>query len=259
MYVVELNFECFDNTTFSLVEHAINGFMEALRYNGQVLGREFPVVVGEGTFFVRAVCPEKESLHPSYYSDYVNVCLERLTQASVLAPRVKILGRDLNSEQTAKESTPSWQILYTTYVHTCSPLRDGETLMPIPLYRNFPTFNGDHKAIIKWQTEWQACDELQMAGGCKAEHAALNEISNVDSDLFRRGWDLRGRIEHLTNIPTYYYQYQVGGRSLQEQQDRRCPCCGGNWILDKPLHDIFYFKCDSCRIMSNLSWDYLKL
>lgn len=48
MYVVELEFECFDNTTISAVDKAINGLMDALRYNGQVLGREFPIVLGDG-------------------------------------------------------------------------------------------------------------------------------------------------------------------------------------------------------------------
>lgn len=50
MYVVELEFECFDNTTISAVDKAINGLMDALRYNGQVLGREFPIVLGDGVF-----------------------------------------------------------------------------------------------------------------------------------------------------------------------------------------------------------------
>ena len=55
MYVVELQFECFDNTTVSAVDKAINGLMDALRYNGQVLGREFPIVMGNGEFYVRVV------------------------------------------------------------------------------------------------------------------------------------------------------------------------------------------------------------
>lgn len=222
MYVVELHFECFDNTTISAVEKGINGLMDALRYNGQVLGREFPVVMGEGEFFVRAVCPEQDSLHPSNHSDFVKVCLKRLSDACLLAPKARLLGRDINSEQAAEDETPSWQVLYTTYVHTCSPLRSGETLLPIPLYRNPPTLNGDHKSVIKWQTEWQACDEIQMAGGCKAEHAALRELSEVGSDLFRRGWDIRGRIEYITQIPTYYYLYKVGGKSLEEEKARKC-------------------------------------
>ena len=57
MYVVELQFECFDNTTVSAVDKAINGLMDALRYNGQVLGREFPIVMGDGEFFVRVSEP----------------------------------------------------------------------------------------------------------------------------------------------------------------------------------------------------------
>ncbi|MEK6213327.1 MAG: Zn-ribbon-containing protein, partial [Vibrio fluvialis] len=125
MYVVELQFECFDNTTISAVDKAINGLMDALRYNGQVLGREFPVILGEGEFYVRAVCPEKESLHPKHHSDFVKVCISRLAEASLLAPKVRLLGRDINSEEAAEAEAPSWQVLYTTYVHTCSPLRSG--------------------------------------------------------------------------------------------------------------------------------------
>ncbi|MGX9418754.1 Zn-ribbon-containing protein [Vibrio sp. RC27] len=258
MYLMELQFECFDNTTLTAVDKAINGLLEALRYNGQILGREFPIIMGDAEFFARVICPEKDSLHPRYHSDYVKVCLSRVNEASLIGPKVKMLGRDLSSEETASDLTPSWQILYTTYVHNCSPLRSGDTFQPIPLYRNQPTLNGDHKAVIKWQTEWQACDELQMAGGCRAEHAALDEITDANSDLFRRGWDLRGRIEYITKIPTYYYQYRVGGQSLTSEQARCCPKCHGEWRLEEPIHDIFHFKCDSCRIVSNLSWDHLK-
>ncbi|HBV74932.1 MULTISPECIES: Zn-ribbon-containing protein [Vibrio] len=262
MYVVELQFECFDNTTIDAVERSINGLLDALRYNGQVLGREFPIIIGDGEFRARLICPEADSLHPDYHSDYVKVCLQRLTDAKVLAPKVKVLGQDLNSEQTVsyeEAGQSSWQILYTTFIHSCSPLRCGDTFRPIPLYHNPPTLNGDHKAIIKWQTEWQACDEIQMAGATQAKHSTLSEISEVSSDLFRRGWDLRGRLEYLTNIPTYYYLYRIGGESVEAEKQRLCPRCGGDWnVAQQPLHDIFHFKCDECRLVSNVSWDQLK-
>ncbi|MBL4830118.1 MAG: Zn-ribbon-containing protein [Aliivibrio sp.] len=256
MIVVELQFECFDNTTVTAVDQAINRLIEAWRYNGQILGREFPIVMGDGDFRVRVVCPEESSLQASYNSDFVNVSIELLSEAMLLFPKAKLLGRDINSEESAVDETPSWQVIYTTYLHTCSPLRSGDTLMPIPLYRNPATFNGDHKTVIKWQTEWQACDEIQMADACAAKFAAVREISDIESDLFRRGWDIRGRIEHLTKIPTYYYQYQVGGKSLEEQRDRGCPKCGQAWRVETAIHDIFDFKCDDCRIVSNLSWDF---
>ncbi|WP_087023535.1 Zn-ribbon-containing protein [Thaumasiovibrio subtropicus] len=257
MYVVELQFDLFDNSTLSDVDRAINGVMDALRYNGQVLGREFPIIMGEGSFTVRAVCPETESLHPDYHSPQVTACLKQLSVAGLLSPKVKVLGRDLNSETSSETERPAWMVLYTSFVHTCSPLKCGDALQPIPLYHIPATLNGDHKAILKWQTEWQACDELQMAAGCQAEHAALHEIRDIGSDLFRRGWDLRGRIEYLTKIPTYYYQYQVGGESLAQELARSCPKCGSKtWKLDSPLHDLFQFRCDDCRIVSNLSWDF---
>ncbi|MCG9719828.1 Zn-ribbon-containing protein [Shewanella sp. Isolate7] len=257
MHVVELRFECFDNTTITAAERAINGLLEAYRANGQVLGREFAVAFNEGEFRVHLLLPEKSSLAKRFNSPWVNYALEELTEAKLLHPREKYIGQDINSEVSSTE-TPSWQLLYTSYVHMCSPLRNGDTLQPIPLYRLPATFNGDHKRVIKWQTEWQACDELQMAAATKAEFAALDELSQCDSDLFRRGWDLRGRIEYLTKIPTYYYLYRVGGESLAAEQQRPCPRCGNpHWLQETPLLDLFHFKCDNCRIVSNISWDHL--
>ena len=123
--------------------------------------------MGEGEFFVRVVCPEKKAF------------ILKITQTLSMFASNDSLRRacsSLNAIIKGRAGTPNWQVLYTTYVHTCSPLRDGDNLLPIPLYRNSPTFNGDHKAVIKWQTEWQACDELQMAGGCKAEHAVMKFV-----------------------------------------------------------------------------------
>ena len=116
----------------------------------------------------------------------------------------------------------------------------------------------NHKQIIRWQTEWQACDELQMAAATQAEFAAVTELSSTESDLFRRGWDLRGRIEYLSQIPTYYYLYQIGGDNLTVEKQRLCPKCGNkDWLQEAPLLDLFHFKCNKCRIVSNISWDHL--
>ncbi|BCV33388.1 Zn-ribbon-containing protein [Shewanella algae] len=256
MFVCELRFECFANTTISAAEKAINTLLEAWRANGQVLGREFAVAFRDGEFRVRLLLPEETSLANRHNSPWAKQALQQLTEAKLLAPKEKLMGQDINSEVSTLEP-PSWQLLYTSYVHMCSPLRSGDNLLPIPLYRIPATFNGDHKRVIRWQTEWQACDELQMAAATKAEFAALEELSSPDSDLFRRGWDLRGRIEYLTQIPTYYYLYRVGGESKQAELARPCPRCGNpDWRQPSPLLDLFHFRCDNCRIVSNLSWDH---
>lgn len=59
MHVIELRFECFDDTTITSAEKAINGLLEAYRANGQVLGREFAIAFNDGDFKVRLLMPEK--------------------------------------------------------------------------------------------------------------------------------------------------------------------------------------------------------
>ncbi|GIU52145.1 Zn-ribbon-containing protein [Shewanella sp. KT0246] len=256
MFVTELRFECFADTTITAAEKAINHYLESLRANGQILGREFAVAFNEGEFKVRLLMPEKTSLSSRHNSPWTKQALLQLTEAKLLAPREKYIGQDINSEQSNEEA-PSWQVLYTSFVHMCSPLRSGDNLLPIPLYQIPATFNGDHKRVIRWQTEWQACDELQMAAATQAEFATLNEITSHKSDLFRRGWDIRGRVEFITKIPTYYYLYRVGGESLAIEKERACPRCGSKeWRLDEPLLDMFHFRCEPCRIVSNISWDH---
>ncbi|WP_219013411.1 DUF2310 family Zn-ribbon-containing protein, partial [Shewanella algae] len=134
MFVCELRFECFANTTISAAEKAINTLLEAWRANGQVLGREFAVAFRDGEFRVRLLLPEETSLANRHNSPWAKQALQQLTEAKLLAPKEKLIGQDINSEVSALEP-PSWQLLYTSYVHMCSPLRSGDNLLPIPLYR----------------------------------------------------------------------------------------------------------------------------
>ena len=258
MFIKELTFECYKNTHYASVERAINNYFDMLRYNGQILGREFPIAMFEGWFVARLVCPEENSLNNLFNSPQVNQALERLTQAGLLAPKIKTIAEDLNSLECAQNAQPSWQILYTTFLDTCSPLRCGETLAPIPLYRTPQAIsNGDRKSALKWQEEWINCDELQMNGSALSTFI-LKELGDIDSKLFYQGSNLCKRIENITNVPTYYYLYRVAGKSLEKEQQRKCPQCGGEWKLAEPLFDIFDFKCDNCQLVSNLSWDFKK-
>ena len=258
MFIKELSFECYRDSDYASIERAINNYFDMLRYNGQILGREFPIAMFEGVFSTRLVCPEESSLHETFNSPQVSHALSKLTDAGLLAPKIKTVAEDLNSLACADDFKPSWQILYTTFLDTCSPLRCGETLNPIPLYRTPEAVsNGDRKAVLKWQEEWINCDELQMNGSAVSV-GVLKEISEVNSKLYHMGSNLCKRIQYVTKVPTYYYLYRVAGTSLASEQDRKCPSCGGNWRLETPLFDIFDFKCDQCQLVSNLSWDFKK-
>ncbi|USD65888.1 Zn-ribbon-containing protein [Vibrio sp. SCSIO 43136] len=255
MYITEISFELYRDTSMGEVEKSINYLLDCLRYNGQVIGRELPVAMEDGSFTARVVCPEADSLHPQFFSPQVKHAINQLADAGLLQPKVRVVGQDMNSDPSDEPHTPSWQVLYTSYLHTCSPIRCGDHFQPVPLYRLPAVANGDQKQIIKWQEDWSACDQLQMNGSV-VEHPSLHEISSSKSLLFKRGWDLCRRMKVVSGIPTYLYIYRVGGVSKEEEQARVCPVCGGEWALESPIHGVFDFKCDECMLVSNLSWDF---
>ena len=147
-------------------------------------------------------------------------------------------------------------MLYTTHLQSCSPLHSGENFSPIPLYKQLKNQPHLSQDLIKWQENWQACDQLQMNGSA-LEKESLSEISEINSTLSKHGRYLAAEIEKESGIPTYYYLYRVGGHSLESEQQRCCPQCGSNWALKTPLFDVIYFKCDQCRLVSNVSWNFL--
>lgn len=257
MILAKLEFECFQDTTISAVERAVSGLITELKYNGQIIGQEFPTLLKEGYFITQVLCPEEDSLAYTNHNKAVKNAISQLTDAGILQPKITVLGHEIHSDSSDPVHQPSWQILYTSYVQTCSPLRCGDHFLPIPLYRTPAVGNGCFKQLINWQQDWQACDQLQM-NGRSAEFAALNEIGELNSSLATRGMALRQKIEQLTEVPTYYYLYRVGGESEFSERNRLCPGCNEPWALAQSQHQIIDFKCDSCRVVSNISWDYNK-
>ena len=104
--------------------------------------------------------------------------------------------------------------------------------------------------ILNWETDYAACDDLQM--GCAVgERWALNQMQNADSQLSKQGRDICRKIEEMTNIPTFYYLYNYR-RVRGDESLKPCPVCNKDWYLKKKIHD-YDFKCDDCRIISNRS------
>lgn len=259
MYLVEVFFDNQAPTATLEQSHWINQVIEQWRYNGQIIGREIPLFFAQQQeqqgFGLRVICPEQHSLLPENNSQPVQQALWQAEQQGLWLDSIQIIADDLNSDSTCSQSPPPWQIIYTTYLQSCSPLHSGEDFMPIPLYQQLK--NQPHLAIdlIKWQENWQACDQLQMnASGL--ETLAIEQMADTGSSLFKHGYALAQQIENHTHIPTYYYLYRIGGTSLAQEQQRRCPICQKKWHLSSPLFDLFHFKCDDCRLVSNLSWNY---
>ncbi|OOR95169.1 hypothetical protein B0186_11390 [Canicola haemoglobinophilus] len=258
MYLIEVFFtyQQTKDSPVNNVTYLINQIVEQWRYNGQIIGREIPLFTADQGFFaLRVTCPEEQSLLPEFNNAEVNKALEQAESAGIIFDSFQIIADDLNSNMTYQGEQPTWQVLYTTYLQSCSPVHSGDDLLPIPLYKQFKNIPHLSMDIIKWQENWQACDQLQM-NGSTLEKQALNEISEFDSQLSKHGYHLAQEIEKHTGIPTYYYLYRIGGKDLESEQQRLCPSCQQQWNLDKPLFNIFHFKCDHCRLVSNLSWHW---
>ena len=81
MYITELSFEVYRDTSMGDVEKAVNYVLDCLRYNGQVLGRELPVSMDGAIFTARVVCPESNSLHPDFHSPQVKHAMDILADS----------------------------------------------------------------------------------------------------------------------------------------------------------------------------------
>ena len=260
MYLIEAFFSL-QSSDFSLEKqaHCVNQVIEQWRYNGQIIGREIPQFLAEQEkqqgLAVRVTCPEQTSLLAEFNNQPVTQALLEAEKCGVFFESFQIVAEDLNSDMTATEP-PSWQLLYTTYLQSCSPLHSGDTLQPIPLYKQLKNQPHLSQDVLKWQENWQACDQLQMNGSV-LEESALAQITNTQSTLFKHGYHLAQEIARHSGIPTYYYLYRVGGESPAQERRRCCPQCGAVWTLDQALFDVLHFKCDACRLVSNLSWNFL--
>jgi len=255
VYVVEMTFNILDKKNLDEEDDAINDLFGSLRMNGQILGREYPVCQTKGSIIGYVLCPERDSLKGPNNNKYVNSHIKKLKEHGLSKPKIRVLGQEMNPLVVDACSEVKWYILHTPYASLTPPLWCGEHYESIPLYRLPKTYDDEYYDIMCWQTDWQACDDLQM--NCSTgERFGTKNISDINSSLSKQGIDICKRIKKLTGKPIYYYLYRYGGRSLKAELDRRCPKCNGKWLLKEPLHDRFDFKCDKCHLLSNISWAY---
>uniref|UniRef100_A0A486XK01 Zn-ribbon-containing, possibly nucleic-acid-binding protein n=1 Tax=Rheinheimera sp. BAL341 TaxID=1708203 RepID=A0A486XK01_9GAMM len=175
MYVAELMFKVISDTEFSLAEQAIRRYIEALIFNGQVLGREFPTAWQQDRFTSRLVLPAEDALLQKYHSKRGLTALHQLSEAGLAFPQWQQLGIDLMSPHSSPNQRPEFYILYSRFSDTCSPV--------------------------------------------------------------------------------YYALYSGSSKDCRNENNKLCPGCGAKWRLSAPLHELFDFKCDKCRLLSNIAWD----
>jgi predicted nucleic acid-binding Zn ribbon protein len=219
--------------------------------NGQVLGKEFPVARTGDDYHAFLMLPAVDALDPQHANRWVDAANAKLSEAGLLELGCELIGTDPEGADRCACPNRGSLILYTTYLSLESCLRCGECFGTVPLYAVPPTREGEFYDVMAWQSDYQACDTLQM--NCwTGERFGLRELGSVDSSLTERGRDLCARIEASVGAPVYYYLLRQGGRGVKVERKRRCPGCGQDWLLPQPLHGLFDFRCERCRLLSNV-------
>jgi hypothetical protein len=176
-------------------------------------------------------------------------CWLRQTQAAA-GPSVGCGSR--NSSRVPLHETPRVIPVYDVSPHRAT-LWCIDCNGIVPLYRLPPSSTGEHSELLSWKSNYRACDALQM--NCTVgERFGKRQTSDLASELSRSGLAVCRDLKRLTGRPVYYYLYRESTRSHSVELRRKCPNCGGPWRLQEPLHGKFDFKCDKCRLLSNIAW-----
>ena len=77
-------------------------------------------------------------------------------------------------------------------------------------------------------------------------------MQELKSQLSKQGLEICRKIESLTSIPVFYYLHNYK-KFKGDQLTRPCPSCNKKWDLKKPIHNLYDFKCDNCKIISTIS------
>jgi predicted nucleic acid-binding Zn ribbon protein len=173
-----------------------------------------------------------------------------------VATQVILLGPEAESLQPCECSRTSL-ILYTRYDTLESSLRCGDCFGPVALYeipeQPAGVYRGElHDEIRSWTSDYASCDRLQM-NCATGERFGLHQMGDPGSSLSRRGRAIASRIEEAMGRPTFYYLHRYRGRSLKSERARLCPLCHGEWRLNEREHKLFDFRCEKCRLLSNMA------
>ncbi|NHZ84069.1 hypothetical protein F2P44_33125 [Massilia sp. CCM 8695] len=231
----------------------LNLFLGALRKNGQVCGREWPIVMDSGACVTTVLTPAADSLDARYHGTYVRRCIADAQLAGITFAW-SLIGEECDSAEACGCADPGAYVLFTTYLTLESPVRCMDCFGPVPLYRFTAPPDTEFHDVISWQSDYQSCDHLQM--NCTVlEKAATRQMSVIDSALSAAGRACCAVLSERAGKPFYYYLYRDKGRSAALEAQRRCPACDGPWQLPARLHGCFDFRCDNCRLLSNVAFN----
>ncbi|KAF0813426.1 hypothetical protein IGB42_01777 [Andreprevotia sp. IGB-42] len=255
MFVQQIEFAPADRAPSAALADLIFAYQGVLLRNGQVCGEGLPLWFADGRYKTTLLTPARDSLAARFGNRHVHAQLAALGEYGVTIT-TQVLGEDEQSVPACNCATSGGHILFTTFISHESPVRCLDCFGAVPLYTLPLLAGGEHHELISWQAAYQRCDGLQM--GNTLQRAATRQLTRIDSSLSQSGIAHCRTLSALTSTPFYFYLYHASGRSHRAEAQRPCPGCGQPWLLPQPLHGLFHFRCDDCRLLSNMAWDVVR-
>ncbi|HEU4556721.1 MAG TPA: DUF2310 family Zn-ribbon-containing protein [Longimicrobium sp.] len=274
MYVFELEFRWpkgtkKDRYEISPFRHAVRGItvadavketigilLVAWEINGQVLGQTLMTKI-PGGYRVLVRAPARDALSEPHHSEMARKALSHVTSKPLGKMKMRRIGREPDSHRECPGHPKAELILYADVYSVESPFRCGKCFGPVPLYTLPRTEYDDQQDITYWQSAYRACDALEgKRRGPATDTFAQDQLENPESELSQRGLKICDRVGGATGRRTWYYLTRARGLSPEAERERRCPRCGGEWLLPKRWHHRFDFRCERCGFLSRLSEPY---
>ncbi len=253
MYIAKIVFSLNERAPDDSHGQAIYNLLASLLHDGRI-GPDYQILDEGMSLTALVAAPAADSFDDFSGTPYIPNFIATIIDAKISPPTFEILGRAMDFIDVCRCADAPGYILYTHYAAgSISPLHCFDCFNAVPLYRLPRLKSGEFFEIYVWQSDYRSCDRLQMH--CQTgERFALREMSRLDSSLTRAGLDICRELSSLTGKPFYYHLYKHYGRSERQERARKCPSCGGEWLLTAKFHDLFEFRCDRCRLLSNVAY-----
>jgi len=213
----------------------------ALYKNGQIQELSCVVYFTNEQLVLIATSIEKNSLSKKHENIYVKESRNNIEKMCGSKFKTRLLGQEppYDQEHLCRCAKPKSLYLQCSELNYGSPLSCGDCGKNVPLYRiprsQDKIAEKDYHSLCCWDRSYKACYRLESLCGF-GEHWATRQMQEHNSGLSKEGRDVCKDISENTGVPVYYYLFNYRALTARQDQGRKCPACGGNWLRQEPWH-----------------------
>ena len=224
------------------IPEKIDDILLMLHQNGQIIDG-WIVEKHNSSYIANVVTTDDDSLDKKYFNQYI------IKEIKNFYIETNIVGDDAMASDSCHCQAHSYYILAIDPYESSSPVICGDCGKEIPLIRIPYLYNEEeHYSILNFQKMYQAVDRLWMES--LSDRFTKRQIVDYNSQLNKRGLDIRSELENKLEKPVYYLLCNpIGGLFEFEKNNKNldvCPKCGGDF--DYKNHPYADKVCHACRL-----------